>query len=106
MSAAYLFGKHFFSVYKQQWKNYLTIVGLIGGFAIVVWANYGTHVEDTDPLYGGGREVVDFEPTDKERNEHALKIFLALTIPALVGVYKGKERSEMSLDEHEDPFNR
>src|SRR3990172_4560612 len=93
VTAAYLFGKHFSSLYKQQWRNYLTVLGLIGGLAVVVWANYGTHLEDADPLSGGGTTVVDFEPTDKERNEHALKIFMALAIPALVGVYKGKERT-------------
>jgi hypothetical protein len=51
-------------------------------------ATYGTHVEDDDPLRGGGGEVVvDFEPTEQERNEHGLKYLLVLGIPSILAIH-------------------
>lgn len=57
--------------------------------SLCLWAGYGTHKEDEDPLRGGGGEVVvDFVPTDKERNEYGVTTFFVLGIPAAVAVYR------------------
>lgn len=56
--------------------------------SLVIWASYGTHTEDGDPLRGGGEVVTDFEPTDKERNEYGVETFFVLGIPSMVAVYK------------------
>jgi hypothetical protein len=61
--------------------------------SLCLWAAYGTHTEDEDPLRGGGEVVTDFEPTDKERNEYGVKTFLVLGIPAMVAVYKNYKRN-------------
>jgi hypothetical protein len=57
-----------------------------------MWATYGTHTEDADPLRGGGEVVTDFEPTDKERNEYGVKTLFVLGIPAMVAIYKNYKR--------------
>jgi len=64
------------------------MLGVIALISLGLWASYGTHTEEADPLYGGGETIVDFEPTDKERNEYGLTWFFTLTIPALYGLYK------------------
>ncbi|MDA2914996.1 hypothetical protein MYX77_13775, partial [Acidobacteriia bacterium AH_259_A11_L15] len=86
---AFYFGRHFSNLYEPRWKNYLAVVGIVGIVSLAIWASYGTHMEDSDPIFGGGEEVVDFEPTDKQRNEYGARIFFSLIIPALFGVYRG-----------------
>ena len=61
--------------------------------SLVIWASYGTHTEDADPLRGGGEVVTDFEPTDKERNEYGVETFFVLGIPAMVAVYKNYKKN-------------
>ncbi|OFW27393.1 MAG: hypothetical protein A3H27_12125 [Acidobacteria bacterium RIFCSPLOWO2_02_FULL_59_13] len=100
--AAYKFGVHCSSIYKQKWKIYFAVTGCTLLLTLIAWGNYGRVFEDEDSAY----EVVDFVPRDKERNERALAFFLALTIPALVGVHKGKEHSDWNIHEHEDPSDR
>jgi len=53
-----------------------------------MWAKYGTHTEDADPLFGGDQVIIDFEPTIKERNISALTMSITLIISAVFGVYK------------------
>lgn len=85
---AYIMGRHFAVTYKEWWKNYLLVFYGVGILVIMLWAGYGTHVEDADPLFGGGERVIDFIPKPFERDEYAVTIFLTLLIPALYGVYK------------------
>lgn len=86
----YGFGKHMANTYSPKWKNYLLVTAAIGFLSLAMWSGYGTHVEDADPLRGGGDIVVDFEPTNDEKNEYGLGMFFKLVIPALIGVYKAK----------------
>jgi|Deesub1362B_J571_1020462.scaffolds.fasta_scaffold02189_1 Na+-driven multidrug efflux pump len=86
---AFHFGRYMSKIHKEKWKSYATVLGITIFLSLVMWGSYGTHVEEADPLFGGGEIVVDFEPTVKERNEYGLIIFFVLTIPALFGVYKG-----------------
>jgi hypothetical protein len=88
IAGVYYFGKHMSDCYKPRWKNYFLILGIAAFLSIGSWGTYGTHLEDAEPFVGGYR-VTDFEPTDKERNEHGLTIFFTLSIPALYGVYNG-----------------
>lgn len=64
--------------------------------AIFAWATYGTHIEDADPMFGGGDRVVDFVPTKEEKNEHGWYIFFSLAIPALIGVGYGLEDRKLN----------
>ena len=61
--------------------------------SLALWAGYGTHTEDEDPLRGGGEPVTDFEPTAKERNEYGAQMFFELGIPALFAVYRHYKKS-------------
>jgi hypothetical protein len=61
------------------------VVAVVGFFA---WGGYGTHTEgEGEDRY----EAVDFVPTPKQRNTHGAKVFLAVLMPALLGVYRGFE---------------
>jgi hypothetical protein len=82
----YFFGWHLGKVYPHKWRNYLTVAGLVAVVCLVLWTSYGTHIENSDPIYGGGDEVQDFVPTETQRNEYGLKLLLALEIAALWGV--------------------
>lgn len=84
----YLAGHHFATTYEEGWKNYLLVLYGVGILTIISWAGLGTHVEDADPLFGGGETVIDFIPKPGERGDHAINIFLTLLVPTIYGVYK------------------
>lgn len=88
---AYYFGWHFSSIYKSKIKSYLLVLACTAVVSLGMWASYGTYREKVDPLFGGGKKIEVFKPTDKERNEHGLTIFISLTIPTFYGVYKRKK---------------
>ena len=87
---AFFVGKNFGNLYDKWWANYVTVFVGVAILTFLSWATYGTHMEDADPMFGGGHEVVDFEPTNEQRSSHAAIIFLTLLIPAWLGVYKGQ----------------
>ena len=60
----------------------------------LVWAGYGTHTEDADPLFGGGTTVIDFVPTTTERNLVGATLFVRLFLPALLGTYLSRRAIE------------
>jgi hypothetical protein len=81
---------------KAKWYNYVAVLGVVALISLGLWATYGTHTEDADPLFGGGETVVDFEPSDKQRNEHGLTMFFVLSIPALYGVYRRQKEEPLN----------
>lgn len=85
---AYFAGQHFATTYKEGWKNYLVVFYGIGILTLISWAGLGQHVEDADPVFGGGEVVQDFVPTAVERANHAINIFVVLLVPALIGMYR------------------
>lgn len=88
--AVYWVAKHLASEVKcSKARAYLYAIGVSLFLAGVSWANYGTHTEDADPLFGGGETVVDFEPTKDQRNRHGLFIFTVLGVTSIVGTYQG-----------------
>jgi hypothetical protein len=64
-------------------------LGLAGFLGMAAAFNLGTHTEDSDPLYGGGDRVVDYEPTAKQRTERGWFVFLVTAAAAGAGLYKG-----------------
>jgi hypothetical protein len=98
----YLFSRHMFSSSspissRQRMGDYLKCAGGVAVLSVTLWATYGSHFEseDTDPIHGTGEWVQDFNPTDKERNEHGLETFLILLIPAWLGVRKAHEAAPL-----------
>ena len=78
-----------------KYKAYLYALGASAFFAWMSWKHYGTHVEDADPVWGGGTEVIDFEPSDAERNRQGLFMFTVLSALSVTGVFLGlKARDE------------
>lgn len=82
----YFVGWHLGKVYQQKWRNYFTVAGIVAVVCLALWTSYGTHFENSDPIYGGGDEVQDFVPTEMQRAEYGLKLLLTLEIAALWGV--------------------
>jgi len=76
---------------SPRWLAYLWTLAVVMGFTLVSWYTYGTHVENDDPIHGGGETIIDFVSTDEERNKHGVFIFTALLVPSLIGTYKGLE---------------
>ncbi len=72
-----------------KYKAYLYALAASAFFAWMSWNSYGTHVEDADPLKGGGVEVVDFETTQEMRNRHGLFMFTILSALSLTGTFTG-----------------
>lgn len=66
------------------WAIWISIV-----LAFLSWGNLGTHMEDGDPIRGGGDQVVDFVPTTDERNQHGIFVFTVLVITSLSGTHMG-----------------
>lgn len=82
----YSFGFFMRDTSKPIWRSYLNTMGIVAFVAFVMWGAYGTHVENADPIYGGGDIVQDFQPTDQQRNEYGLSTLLTFEIAALLGV--------------------
>jgi hypothetical protein len=81
--------------HRSKLQVCLCAIALSGALAFFSWTNYGTHVEDADPVFGGGTEVVDFEPTGAERNRHAVEIFAIASALTLTGSFVGlRERDK------------
>jgi hypothetical protein len=93
---AYSAGRCLATMYAQAWRNYLAVFYGVGIFTVLVWASYGTHIEDADPIRGGGERVVDFVPSDVERAEYGLTVFVSLLIPAILGVSNWREQQSLS----------
>ena len=55
--------------------------------SVLSWATLGTHIEDADPLFGGGETFVDFVPTHYERDQVGAGLFFDLLLPALLGAF-------------------
>lgn len=90
---SYMVGTYFSDLNEEKWKTCITIFYGISILTIASWAGLGTHLENSDPLFGGGDTVVDFIPTAVERSNHAINIFFSLLIPAVIGVYRGRNPS-------------
>jgi hypothetical protein len=57
----------------------------------------GTHIENDDPMYGGGDRVTDFNVSDSQRLKYGLELFIIIVTPAAIGVWRGlKERNKKS----------
>jgi hypothetical protein len=104
-SFALVFVPYFFgrlaNVYKKVWQNYLFVFASVAVFCFVLWHDYGTHIENSDPLEGGGERGQDFEPTEKQRNEYGLEKLLTFEIAAMYGVYRGNRNGPSKTGEDE-----
>lgn len=49
----------------------------------------GTHVENADPMFGGGDRITDFNVSDSKRIKYGLGVFIIVVTPAIVGVWNG-----------------
>jgi hypothetical protein len=82
---------------RKGWEKYSAALLSVLVLSFLMMSIYGTHVEDADPLYGGGDTVVDFEPTSEERWAHGSKLFLMAVIPALYGVYQSQRKGKSQM---------
>jgi len=84
---------------NSKWKSYSWTVAIVLGLTILSSTTIGTHVEDADPLFGGGEVVEDYEVSSHERIKQGFYLFTVLIIPALIGTHKGlSERVRSKID--------
>jgi drug/metabolite transporter (DMT)-like permease len=79
-------GREAYQHYRSRFKAFLLILAVSLGLAFLSRTNLGTHVEDADPVMGGGDVVTDYEPTDAQRNKAATLTFLLSFLPAFVSL--------------------
>ena len=78
------------SIKDKWWTNYFNAILTSLILSLILGFTYGTYVEDSDPLLGGGSVIEGFHPSKNERVEHVAFVFLILGLPASIGVYKKK----------------
>jgi hypothetical protein len=94
IALAYFLSKKFFEHLKALlWECWLYAFYGVCIITLMGWAGAGTHIEDADPLFGGGMEVVDFLPTDVEKDLAGSAVFVNLLVPALVGAYVARREA-------------
>jgi hypothetical protein len=74
--------------YHSKTKAFVATLGASLLLAFIGWSVMGTHVEDADPVMGGGEVVVDYEPTHARRTETGTLIFFITFVPASVALLK------------------
>ena len=80
----------FFEEYRKQlWQRCLIVFYAACVLSVLGYGNLGTHVEDADPLFGGGDIVVDYEPTNTQRHQAGARVFFGVLIPGLLGTVVG-----------------
>lgn len=104
-AAAYQIAK-VYPVTKQKDPNASRVVStvIVYGRALAICAfvalglalTHGTHMEDSDPLFGGGEEVTDFEVSPQEREQYGWKVFAALAVGAISGTRRALKASASS----------
>lgn len=87
-----------FTKQPAVWNGSRYVICIIAcAFIGWIWAlELGTHVEDADPLYGGGNVVQDFIPTEAQQVQHGLTVFLGTLVPALLGLHQGVKDAFLS----------
>ena len=86
----FVLGKSISHQCKSQRNCYLTALGIGALLGFASYSDYGTHIENADPLYGsGGQTVQDIEPTDDERIQHGVVIFVISSTLLAIGAKHG-----------------
>lgn len=91
---AYRVARHSASKASAAWRSYGTATAVVAVLAAIAASSAGTHVEDADPLRGGGEVVEDYPVSPAERTERGVADFLTLLGPALLGVRAGRRDPE------------
>ena len=86
ITIAFRGGREAYRYYRSRFKAFLLILAISFGPAFLSRTDLGTHIENADPLMGGGDVVTDYEPTDAQRNQAATLIFLLSFLPGLAGL--------------------
>jgi hypothetical protein len=88
--AIYALGRAMGSLYQGPMvTKYLAALGVAGMLGLVSAHSLGTHVEDSDPIYGGGDRVFDYSPSAAERSEHGWFVFFLAAAASIAGLHRG-----------------
>lgn len=75
---------------EPRWFDFLRHIAWCAGTCLLIaWAakeGYGTHIEDADPIWGGGTTVSDFVPTEQEKSDYGAGVLFNTLFPALLAV--------------------
>jgi len=94
----YILGRILSEQLKTKLKCFLVIICVSAFLGFLSYENLGSHIEDADPVYGvDGQIIQDFEPTNTERLDSGVKLFVVsctlLTIGAIQAFRKNEDDS-------------
>ena len=92
------FSQMLFEDYKRKLKTFVVILGISLLLGFLSWSSVGTHVEDSDPVFGGGDTVTDYEATHSQRNKAGTFIFLLSFLPACAGLLSAAKSADSKSD--------
>ena len=78
-AAVFFFGIRFGrSLYtgKIKIREYFECAFLAAFLALISACTLGTHMENSDPIFGGGDQVEDYTPKPGQRTSHGIKVFV------------------------------
>jgi len=73
-------------------RAYSWAIGVAVVSALLVYSSIGSHVEDADPLFGGGHRVMDYEPSNAERQQKAIFTGVCIGVAGVIGCSAGLKR--------------
>lgn len=76
---------------EASWWLFLKLMAGCAFIASLGAQGLGSYYQDADPVFGGGHLVIDYIPSDVERQHAFWKVFLILALSAVTGLHKGLE---------------
>ena len=102
----YLWGRNLGQHFKPKLKCVAVILVIAALCGFLSYSDLGSHVEDADPLFGGGETVQDYQPTNAERIESGVKNFALFTVLLLLGAFIAfQETDEQAKTERSETEN-
>lgn len=91
MWIVFRFARHSVDEHASKLKVFGVVLATSAAFAFFSWSSLGTHVEDADPVMGGGDVVTDYK-ANAERNKDATIMFLLTFVPGVAALAKEDKR--------------
>lgn len=92
--AVYQLGRIAPEHFKPKLGCYATMLGVAAFLGFMAAGILGSHVEDADQMFGGGELVHDYEPTEVQRLESGVKIFIMAGTLLVLGAAHGFGRKK------------
>ena len=94
----YSLGRTLSKELKTKMKCFLVLFCFSAFIGLLSYSTHGSHIENEDPLFGvGGETIQDFEPTDAERLESGVMVFVVSYTLFIIGAVRGFRENKEAL---------